>query len=425
MTTLVLHAGRDWLRRQSSASWAFADQALVSGVNFLTAILLARALGPDQYGVFTLAWMILQFFSSIHFALTSFPMLSLAPRQSPTDRSSYFGAVFVHQLTLAACCAVMTVGVAIGSEYLIPSWKLAALTLPLATATLAFQVQDFIRRYFFACSRASAAFGNDAVAYLAQLFLLLGLLHVGLLDSTTSLWVIAGSSGLAIIAGLFAMGRLTWRPETEREVRAKHWEFSKWFAASAVMQWTSGSLFIVAAATRISPAAAGTLRAAQNIIGITHVIFLGMENFVPLHATRAVIASGPRGLFRYLARVTLMGSAAIIPIAVAVALWPGFWLNLIYEGQYQGYEYVLQWYAVIYIFVFLGIPLRAGLRALERTSPLFHGYVALTIFSVALSVPVVDRYGLSGAVAGLLATQILLQAILAAALIRHAHSSAS
>ena len=44
------------LARYSHVNWALADQTMVSGVNFLTGILLARHLGIEEFGRFTLAW---------------------------------------------------------------------------------------------------------------------------------------------------------------------------------------------------------------------------------------------------------------------------------------------------------------------------------------------------------------------------------
>ena len=39
------------------------DQALVSGVNFLVAVLLARLLGIEKFGLYTFGWMWVMFIS--------------------------------------------------------------------------------------------------------------------------------------------------------------------------------------------------------------------------------------------------------------------------------------------------------------------------------------------------------------------------
>jgi O-antigen/teichoic acid export membrane protein len=81
------------------------------------------------------------------------------------------------------------------------------------------------------------------------------------------------------------------------------------------------------------------------------------------------------------------------------------------------YAYVLRLYALLYVIVFLGGPLRAGLQALEFTAPVFWSYLAMTAFSVALAIPMAKRLGLSGTMLGLIGAQILFQSIVGAALL--------
>ena len=68
--------------------------------------------------------------------------------------------------------------------------------------------------------------------------------------------------------------------------------------------------------------------------------------------------------------------------------------------------------------IFLGLPLRSWLRALEYTQPIFWGYVASSAFSLALSVPITRYFGLRGAMAGLIVAQLLLHGIAVIGLIR-------
>ena len=53
------------LTRLRREAWALGDQALVSGMNFMTNVLLARLLGMKEFGIFTLAWMAVLFFNSL------------------------------------------------------------------------------------------------------------------------------------------------------------------------------------------------------------------------------------------------------------------------------------------------------------------------------------------------------------------------
>jgi len=103
--------------------------------------------------------------------------------------------------------------------------------------------------------------------------------------------------------------------------------------------------------------------------------------------------------------------------AAIMAAAPGFWLRIIYGPQMVQYAYVLRLYALLYLFIFLGGPLRAGLQALEFTVPIFWSYLAMTAFSVTLALPMAKHLGLSGTMLGLIGAQILFQGIVGVSLL--------
>lgn len=79
-----------WLiSRYSHLNWALADQATVSGANFITGILLARYLGLEEFGRFTLAWMVVLFVNSLQNAVVVAPMMNIGPQQSPVKNLQY------------------------------------------------------------------------------------------------------------------------------------------------------------------------------------------------------------------------------------------------------------------------------------------------------------------------------------------------
>src|SRR5215469_10227207 len=77
---------------------ALIDQALVSGTNFITNVILARALGLRDYGVFALAWMAVLFVNSLQWAFIVSPMMSVGPKQDPAERPHYYGAVLMQEV---------------------------------------------------------------------------------------------------------------------------------------------------------------------------------------------------------------------------------------------------------------------------------------------------------------------------------------
>ena len=409
----MIRSATQLMGRYSHVNWALADQALVSGVNFLTGILLARYLGLEEFGRFTLVWMAVLFMNSLQYAAIISPMMSIGPKQAADDEAAYYGAVAAQQVGFAALSATLVFAGILLSGLVFPEWQVANLALPLALAAFAFQMQDFLRRYHFTRQRPAMAFASDTVRYLGQLAALIALFTAMDLDSRGVLWVIATTAIAATaIAGIGEPGRLAWKPGCLRTVTRKHWRFGKWLVASGVMQWLSGNLFILATGSILGAAAVGGLRAALNLMGITHILFQGLENVIPVRAAWHIRNGGEPMMWMYLTRAAVYGGLATAAVSAAAFAAPGFWLELIFGNEYRDFAGLLRWFAVMYPILFLCGPVRAGLRAIEHTRPIFVSSLLTAAFSVLSAYPAVVYLGLTGAGGGMLAVNLIMVATL-------------
>jgi O-antigen/teichoic acid export membrane protein len=397
--------------------WALTDQAVVSATNFLTNVILARFMGLREFGVFALAWMSVLFVNSLQTALIIAPMMSIGPKQEEKDRRSYFGAVVFQELVLVSFCFVLVYGALTVSGNFVRFSEIKQLALPLAVSAFAYQLQDFLRRYFFATRQSPRALADDALSYLTQLPILLLLHRAGHLNSATALWAMAGTSLLGLLPGLLWLERLEFNWEWIKAVSRRHWRISRWLSASALLQWTSGNLFVIAAPVYYGAAAAGVLKASQNLMGVTHVWFQGLDNVVPAETARRLREGGVRSMLGYTRSILVKWGGLTLLFAIVMAVSPGFWLRLMYGPEMVQYGYILRLYALLYVVVFLGGPLRAGLQALEFTVPIFWSYLAMTAFAFSFAVPMAKWLGLSGSLFGLIGSQILFQSIVGAALL--------
>jgi len=395
---------------------ALLDQGLVSGANFITNVLLARALGIKEYGVFALAWIAVLFANSLQYALIVTPMMSVGPKQTPPERASYYGSVLVQEIVFALLAAsIMLTSVRLSAIYF-PQWRVAELALPITAATFAYLLQEFLRRYFFCTGQSKRALITDVVSYLSQLPIIFVILHTRRANLSNVLWIIAATS----LAGFFACipwyEKITLDGESVRTVFLRHWRISRWLAPTSFMQWGAGNLFLMAAPVYYGAAASAILRAANNIVGVAHIWFLGLDNVVPARAAGLMHVEGLDGMLRYIKRVFLQWGGVTLIFTTVVASFPSFWLRLSYGTKYSTDVSVLRLYALLYVFVFVSGPLRAALQALEYTAPIFWAYPALIAFSVALAGPFARTLGLNGVMLGMCAVQLIFQSILAIAL---------
>ncbi len=393
------------------------DQALVSGANFVTNILIARTFGLKDYGIFALAWMAVLFANSFQWAFIVNPMMSIGPKQAADDRPFYYGAVLFHEIVFALFASMLVlIGVVLSVKYF-PQWNVGRIGYPLGAATLAYLLQDFIRRYFFSTGRSYLALISDSVSYLSQLPIIFWMSRHPGVKLSSVLWVIAVTSLAGFIACIPHYKPLSLDVQSIRKVFWRHWPMSRWLAPAALMYWGAGNIFLMAAPVYYGTAAVAALRASQNIVAVAHIWFLGLDNIVPAEAAREMHRNGPQAVLRYIERVLLRWGGVTLVFAAVVALYPTFWLKLAYGAKYASDGYVLRLYAILYLMIFISGPLRAGLQAIEYTVPIFWAYTVLTIFSVILAGPFARKLGLTGVLLGMIGTQFVFQVVIGIALI--------
>jgi O-antigen/teichoic acid export membrane protein len=403
----VMRSVSKLVRRYSHVNWALSDQALVSCANFANGILLARYLGITEFGLFTLAWLVLEFSLNLQGTMMTTPMLSIGAKKSGVDAQRYFGAVIASHLALSAMTsAALFLGVLI-YDALFHGNQYSSLALPLSVAAWAANVQYFLRRYAFVRGMPFVAFISDFCRYSIQLGTLIWLFETTEMDSEGVLLVIGCAAIFALVPGSYLLWPVKFDRKELSEMARRHWHFSKWLVPSTLLNWGVGNLFIVAAGAMLGAAAVGSMKAAQNIVGISHILMLGLENVAPISAARRYHASGGPALSRYLVRFTVLGGSAMALIIGLASIAPDFLLRVIYGSEFEGQGYLVRWWCFIYFFVFLAVPPRIGLRTLEHTRPIFLQNLYLSALSLAIFYPMITNFEIIGVMVGLSVIQVL------------------
>ena len=390
------------LNRYSHVNWALADQTMVSGINFLTGILLARYLGIEEFGRFTLVWMAILFVNSIHHAMINSPMISIGSKQADSEIPTYYGAVLVQEVVFSSLTFLLLFGGTWLSSVVFPEWEVRSLALPLAFAGLFDLSQCFLRRYYFTRGRAAVAFTVDAIRYLGQTAILIWMFvyFTESLDTAKVLWIMSITAAVAVTIGAFFFEPIKVDSVILKRVVFRHLHFSKWLTGTALMIWTNGSFFMIMTGALIGAWAVGALKAAKSIMGICHILVMGLENIVPAGAARKFHVGGKKALCDYLKRVALFGGSGTAILAVIAAATPGFWLELVFGPEYREYGYLLQGFAVVYVLNFLCFPFMAGLQGMEKSKVIFKTYAWMTLFSLLSFYPLITYFGLPGVIAG-------------------------
>ena len=153
-------------------------------------------------------------------------------------------------------------------------------------------------------------------------------------------------------------------------------------------------------------------------MGVVHVIPLALETVVPALAARIYHASGIPALIDYIKRVSFVGGAATTIIVSVFSITPHFWLSLTFGESYHEFGNLIRWLAPVYVLAYLGMPVRAALRAIENTAPILAGTALASVLSIALIYPLIDQFGITGAVAATLVVLIAASIVLILGLVQ-------
>jgi hypothetical protein len=353
-------SGRGIARAAGRLGWGLADQALSSLTNFTVSLLVARQVGIEQLGIFSLVFATYLLALGVSRSLNSDPLLV---RYSAADPGSWrqgttmagggalgFGAV------AGAACAIAgaVVGGLLGSALLVLAVSLPGLLL-----------QDAWRFAFIAAGRSFHAFLNDlvwTVVLIPTLVLLVVSGHSSVIEFQLA-W--GGAAGVAALVGIAQAGLRPWPANPlawwrrHRDLNARY--LAEFLAIGGASQLTSYGVNAVAGL-----AAVGVLRAGEILMGPVHVLFMG-GNVVAVAEGARIGRESPSGL----ARMSILVSAAM---SAAAALWGAV---LIMLPDSVGTRLLgPTWYAaatVVLPYVLLTVGLTAsagpqsGLRALAAT----------------------------------------------------------
>ncbi|MEO0310801.1 MAG: putative export protein [Bacteroidota bacterium] len=396
-------------KKSHQAYLALADQAMVSGANFITGVLLARYLGLQNYGVFAIAWIAALFFSSIQQALIIAPLQTLGEKKEGREKQEFYTALFIIQFLFCVLAVLFTYEFCLLSNIFFYQTELRFLKFILPLAVFTFLMNEYFRKIFFVKGKNITALILDAISYSIQIVGLVLLAYFEQLNLPRAMIVIAFSNSISSTYGVIKLENIGFNARKIESVFWECWNYSKWLIGTSILQWVSGNFFIVSAGGILGAAAVGAIRMAQNIIGILHILFLALENFIPTTAARIYNKKGLKALYNYLKRMTILGGAATFFALVCLCVFAQQIIAVLYGKDFIGTEKVLFGFAILYVFVFIGMPLRFAIRTVEKNKDIFVSYIISAAFSLILAAPMISYLGIYGVFAGLIMSQVILQ----------------
>ncbi len=370
-----------WLCRVGSAKWVLVDQVWVSTLNFVTGIFLARSLGVEGYGQFILSYSVVLYANTLQQALIIAPMLSIAPQLDAIERTKYLRGMFSLQITISVIlsAAILLIGSVAG--YFSHSWTATFEIFPLSLSVLFFQLQDWLRRYYFISGKSIAAFCNDVISYGGQVLALAILFNMRVLTIRGAFWAIALTSAIAFLIGVVVEKLYPLRQQSLPAFQ-KSWKSSSNLLVAGQVNWLGSQGILVLSGFILGTQALGGLRAIQNITGPFNILLQGMENFVPIKAAQKYTQGQFKGLTHFLIKISVFGGIALAIPSIGIAIFSKNLMVLAYGQEYAVYSNLIIWQLLICLMTFLCFQGFYFFRTIDQTQQILFGSIIASLISI-------------------------------------------
>lgn len=382
-----------------------ADQIIVSGSNFATGIILVRGLGLEQFGVFTVAYALILLANNVQLSFIVSPMITLAAlSEDGGPRTRYLRGMFGVQLWF---CGIVTVLAAIVCGVFLwfePQFGGVRLVPAFLLSFVAYLMQDWLRRYYFAAGKSQHSVWNDIVSYLVQALILLVLWATHLLSVNAAFWTIAVTSAAAFLMGL-AIEKIGLNRDEIRDAWQRSRVQSRDLAIASQLQWLVYQGAMLIGAGVLGAEAAGSVRATQNVVGPVNVAYQAMENLVPLKAGEEMRRGGIPRVAKFLFRFGAQGFVVLAVLFLIIGLFSREFLSFFYGHKVAVYHGVLDLQLVYFLMFWPLRQLSYLFRTINRTPSLLVASLLAAVTSLVLIYPCVRSFQAMGIMVAAVAGQ--------------------
>lgn len=396
-------------RRLPASSWGFADQVLLSGTNFATTILVARALSPAAFGSYALLYTTLLFTNGLAGTVVTQPHNILGVLRRGDAYRRYTSSTGITQIAITSLTGALILAAALAASSLGSS--VAPLLLALAAASVTWMAQEFVRRVLYTEGRLRDAFANDVISYGGQTVAIAALWKLDRLTAATALYGLAATSALAVAAGAWQIRRSFSRSFDREDVQA-NLNFGKWLTGAFIAYWFASQLYLYLAALILGTAATGTLKAALLVMGPLNVLLVFIDTTTPISLARTFASSGGTAMHAQLRRTAAWVAPVVAAYCLLAALFAGPLLRLFYGQRYANGSAVLALFAVHYFVISLTRTLGAAVRAKQLTRYVFTSNLYAGVVAVTVGWLIIEVGGVRGAVAGMILSAVISGAVL-------------
>ena len=362
----------------------------MSAGNFLTAIFLARALVPSEYGMFALLYAVMLFMVSVHSALIAYGLSIQGAAGTDFELQRLSGRSLVLTVAMGVVLGAATAGVAI-------AFHRASLAPWILLALLFWQLQETTRRALMSRLRHRDAVRGDVLSYLGQAACVGYLFQGNRLTLTSAFGAMAATSAAAFLLQVVQLKLAPLHFPGALRLLPQFWQLGRWALLANVAQAFMGQalLWLLALA---STAYVASFQSILNLLRVTNPLMFAIGGVLlpAVAAQRGKSTAGLHAARRYFQ----LGALALLPYFGLVFVAPGAMLRLLYGAgsAYTGLGLELRALALGFGFLYLGHILGSYYYGLARSDIVLRCQLVAAVSTVATGAILVARWGILGAV---------------------------
>lgn len=369
--------------------WSMVDQGAVSVGNFLTTVLVARAMLPSEYGIYALLFALMLFMVFLNSAAVVYGLSLHGAAGTEAELRPLAGGSLILTGGLGVVLGAATGGVAIllHRASLVP-WIFLAL--------LFWQLQETTRRALMSRLRHADAVWGDGLSYLGQAACIAYLFVARRLTLASVFEAMAVTSA----AGwLLQICQLRLAPSDFRgslRLVPRFWGAGRWALLVGVTQAFIGQALLWFLAFR-GMAEVASFQSLLNLVRVTNPVMFAIGSVVlPIVAARQEKpAAGLLAVRRY----GLLGALVLIPYFAVIFIFPSSMLRLLYGAgsSYLGLPVELRLLILGSAFVYVGHILGMYYFGLSRSDVVFRCESAAAATAAVGGLVLVTQAGIIGA----------------------------
>jgi O-antigen/teichoic acid export membrane protein len=373
--------------------WILIDHIIVSAARFGLSIMVARILGLEDFGIYSLIWTIWAFASALHVPALINPMMQLVPKAPSHRLPTLMWVIIFNQIAYSLFLALLiTVAIIIFFGW---SYETLLLCASVNSYVLIFNTYELIRRYLFVTKKEKLVLYLDVLAYLSILISVVVLYKYEAFSIATYFFISA--LPLTIIMIFF----LAYLPQRKNISLFHKVYFKKTrnifepLLVSTLCTFISGHLFVYFTAYIIGTSEVGGISAMRHLTGPFLVLLLALENSVTRKSILLANVSGNE-LLNYMTSLRLFWVPAFSCLSAFMIIFAKNIIDITYGTEFIAFYELLFWMCLAIILQLLSKIQAIRLRAENKFYIIKKSNIMSMIVVVVATPFLISFYGMTG-----------------------------